>query len=148
MKTRFFLACAMFLVILPFAKAEFSDKKYTERRLLEEITPIKNEIGGLTSSGNSNTEAINALSNRIKKLEEALDSKVKGTNRTANVALWISLSIVLSVCGIICLVFWPRKSKSAPINLTVSDKPKCPRCGWEHGPNDTICRNPNCKTQF
>ena len=27
-------------------------------------------------------------------------------------------------------------------------RPKCPRCGWEHDPGDTICKNPACKTQF
>lgn len=29
-----------------------------------------------------------------------------------------------------------------------SNLPKCPRCGQEHDPTDTVCKNPNCKTQF
>ena len=168
MKRKFFWAGVLVLVLSPFAKAE-SDKAYSDRRLSEEIEPIKCGINSLTEAASSNTKAIKALNERIQKLEsdvsslqkkvdrlwdkgaknlDALDNKVKGTDRNANIALWISLSIVLSVCGTLCLVFWPRKSKTIAINPTLSDKHKCPRCGWEHGPEDTVCRNPNCRTQF
>lgn len=168
MKKKIIFSSIMFLVISPFAKAEWLDKAYSDRRLLEEIRPIKHDIYSLTEGTSNNTKAIKALNERIQKLEsdvsrlqekvdilekgaknlDALDTKVKGTDRNANIALWISLSIVLSVCGILCLVFWPRKSKTSTINPTLSDKHKCPRCGWEHGPEDTVCRNPNCRTQF
>ena len=168
MKARFFLLFVTIFTVSQFAKAE-SDKAYSDRRLSEEIEPIKCGIYSLTEAASSNTKSINVLNERIQKLEsdvsrlqktvdsrwdkgvknlDALDSKVKGTVRNANIALWISLSIVLSVCGTLCLVFWPRKSKTIAINPTLSDKHKCPRCGWEHGPEDTVCRNPNCRTQF
>ena len=169
MKARFFLLFVTIFTVSQFAKAEWGDKAYSDRRLSEEIRPIKHDINSLTEGTSSNTKAIKALNERIQKLEsdvsrlqkkvdslwdkgaknlDALDNKVKGTDRNANIALWISLSIVLSVFGVLCLVFWPRKSKVASPNPTLSDKHKCPRCGWEHDPDDTVCRNPNCRTQF
>lgn len=168
MKTRYFWICVMVLVLSPFAKAE-SDKVYSDRRLSEEIDPIKRGINSLTEAASSNTAVIIKLNERIQKLEskvselqetvdrrwnngaknlDDLGTKVKGTNRNANIALWISLSIVLSVSGVLILVVWPRKSRTASLSPTLSDKHKCPRCGWEHDPGDTVCKNPNCKTQF
>ena len=168
MKARFFLLFVTIFTVSQFAKAE-SDKDYSDRRLSEAINPIKSDIRDLTEGIGNHTETIRTLTERIKRLEtdvsnlqqeidslwnkgaknfDDLDTKVKGTDRNANIALWISLSIVLSVCGILCLVFWPRKSKAASLNPTLSDKPKCPRCGWEHDPGATVCKNPNCKTQF
>ena len=168
MKARFFLLFVTIFTVSPFAKAEWSDRAYSDRRLLEEIEPIKegtcinttaikalNEgIQKIESDVSRLQKKVEALNERIQKLEsdvnglKKLDNKVKGTDRNANIALWISLSIVLSVCGILCLVFWPRKSRAATLSPTLSDKHKCPRCGWEHDPGDTVCRNPNCRTQF
>lgn len=154
MKRKFFWACVLVLVLSPFAKAE-SDKAYSDRRLSEEIRPIKHDIKALNeriqkleSDVSSLQKKVDSLWDKGSKNIDALDSKVNVTDRNANIALWISLSIVLSVCGTLCLVFWPRKSKTIAINPTLSDKHKCPRCGWEHGPEDTVCRNPNCRTQF
>lgn len=154
MKKKIIFPSIMFLVISAFAKVEW-DKEYSDRRISEEIRPIKHDIKALNEriqkleSGVSNLqEVVNSRwDTGVKNLDD-LGSKVKGTDRNANIALWISLSIVLSVCGTLCLVFWPRKSKTIAINPTLSDKHKCPRCGWEHGPEDTVCRNPNCRTQF
>jgi hypothetical protein len=104
------------------------------------------------------TRQIEELKVSVNKLQESVNrlreegttnrEQIEGTDRNANIALWISLSIVLSVLGVLCLVFWPRKSKVASPNPTLSDRHKCPRCGWEHDPDDTVCRNPNCRTQF
>jgi hypothetical protein len=144
----------MFLVLSPFVKAE-SDKDYSDRRLSEAISPIKQDIKALNERIQKLELDVSSLQKKVDSLWDkgskninALDSKVQGTGRNANIALWISLSIVLSICGTLCLVFWPRKSKTIAINPTLSDKHKCPRCGWEHGPEDTVCRNPNCRTQF
>ena len=169
MKKKIIFSSIMFLVISAFAKVEWGDKAYTDRRLSEEIGPIKDDINSLTTNTSSNTKYIKELDKRIKELElkvselqetvdrrwnkgaknlDDLGAKVKGTNRNANIALWISLSIVLSVSGVLILVFWPRKSRTASLSPTLSDKHKCPRCGWEHDPGDTVCKNPNCRTQF
>lgn len=154
MKRKFFWSCVLVLVLSPFAKAE-SDKAYSDRRLSEEIKPIKQDIKALNeriqkleSDVSSLQEKVDSLWDKGAKNLDDLDSKLQGTGRNANIALWISLSIVLSICCTLCLVFWPRKSKTIAINPTLSDKHKCPRCGWEHGPEDTVCRNPNCRTQF
>lgn len=154
MKKKIIFSSIMFLVLSPFAKAE-SDKAYSDRRLSEEIRPIKHDVKALNeriqkleSDVSSLQKKVDSLWDKGSKNIDALDSKVQGTGRNANIALWISLSIVLSICGTLCLVFWPRKSKTIAINPTLSDKHKCPRCGWEHGPDDTVCKNPNCRTQF
>lgn len=157
MKKKIIFSSIMFLVISPFAKAEWytSDRVYSDRRLSEEIRPIKRNIEALNdriqkleSDVSSLQKKVDSLRDKGAKNIDALDSKVQGTGRNANIALWISLSIVLSICGTLCLVFWPRKSKTIAINPTLSDKHKCPRCGWEHDPGDTVCKNPNCRTQF
>lgn len=167
MKTRYFWICVMVFVLSPFAKAE-SDRDYSDRRLSEEIRPIKLNINTLTGGTTNNTRAIKALTARIKKLEsdvsrlqgkvdslekratnlETIGRKGDKTDIKANVALWITIPIVMVICGVLGLAFWPRKSKPVPISATRSDQHKCPRCGWEHDPDDTVCRNPNCKVQF
>ena len=167
MKARFFLLFVAIFTVSPFAKAE-RDKAYSDRRLSEEIRPIKDDINSLTEGTSSNTKAIKTLKERIQKLESdvnrlqnRVDSLEKGatnlesisrkgdkTDIKANVALWITIPIVMVICGVLGLAFWPRKSKPVPISATRSDQHKCPRCGWEHDPDDTVCRNPNCKVQF
>lgn len=168
MKTRFFCTCVMALVLSPFVKAEWGDKAYSDRRLSEEIRPIKHDINSLTEGTSSNTKAIKTLNERIQKLEsdvnrlqKRVDSLEKGatnlesigrkgdkTDIKANVALWITIPIVMVICCVLGLAFWPRKSKPVTISSARSDQHKCPRCGWEHDPSDTVCKNPNCKTQF
>ena len=168
MKARFFLLFVTIFTVSQVAKAEWGDKAYSDRRLSEEIRPIKHDINSLTEGTSSNTKAIKALNERIQKLEsdvnrlqKRVDSLEKGatnlesigrkgdkTDIKANVALWITIPIVMVICSILCFAFWPRKSKSVAISSARSDQHKCPRCGWEHDPDDTVCRNPNCRTQF
>lgn len=169
MKARFFLLFVTIFTVSQFAKAEWGDKAYSDRRLSEEISPIKCDINSLTKDTSSNTKAIKVLNERIQKLEsdvssfqkkvdslwekgatnlETIDRKGDKTDIKANVALWITIPIVMVICGVLGLAFWPRKSKPVPISATRSDQHKCPRCGWEHDPDDTVCKNPACKTQF
>lgn len=168
MKTRFFWTCAMALVLSPFVKAEWGDKAYSDRRLSEEIRPIKRDINSLTEGTSSNTKAIKALNERIQKLESdvsrlqgKVDSLEKGatnletigrkgdkTDIKANVALWITIPIVMVICGVLGLAFWPRRSKTGAKSVVPANQNKCPRCGWEHDLGDTVCKNPACKTQF
>ncbi len=168
MKARFFLLFVTIFTVSQFAKAE-SDKVYSDRRLSEAISPIKYDINSWTKVTSSNTKEIKVLNERIQKLEsdvsslqekvdslwkkgatnlETIGRKGDKTDIKANVALWITIPIVMVICGVLGLAFWPRKSKPVPISATRSDQHKCPRCGWEHDPDDTVCRNPNCKVQF
>lgn len=66
------------------------------------------------------------------------------------------LKIIVGVLGIalVCVAVYRRKgvqSLSSPATIADTSpvtRLKCPRCGMEHASDDTICKNPNCKTQF
>jgi len=103
----------------------------------------------------STTKRIDELQASVSNLQAKVDSlwengatSLDKTNVKANVALWITIPVVLVVCGILCLVFWPRKPMQTAQNPVSPVNNKCPRCGWEHDPDDTVCKNPKCKTQF
>lgn len=163
---KIFLILASVIVYSQFVYAEWGDKAYADRRLREEMSPIRRQLADLSSDfgkkSESNDESISALNKRIEELQKSindLQEKVddywsKGatnltrTDTKANVALWIISLTALSLCAVLCLIFWPRKSVANTVSTTLSTKRKCPRCGWEHDPGDTICKNPNCKTQF
>jgi hypothetical protein len=67
--------------------------------------------------------------------------------RTGSYSLWLIIPISAAILFVLGFFFWPRKTVSA-LAVDVSGLPKCPRCGREHDPADTICKNPACKTQF
>lgn len=67
--------------------------------------------------------------------------------RTGSYSLWLIIPISAAILVVLGFFFWPRKTVSSPM-VNVSGRPKCPRCGWEHDPADTACKNPACKTQF
>ena len=136
MKTKFFLVCVVILVSSSLVWAE-NDKSYSDRRLNDRVAPLEGQLTKLERQ-------IGELRASVRDLQ----SKVEGGEGKANVALWISVPIVMVIFGVICLVFWPKKAVAVAINSDRADKNKCPRCGWEHGPGDTVCKNPNCKTQF
>lgn len=178
MKTRFFWAYIIVLVFSPFviASPDRDDMKYTDgkvkkvrdewveshNKLVEVVDEKTVQIKELQASVNKSDKVLN---NRIEELQASvneLQAKVESlwekgatigrkgdkTDIKANVALWITIPIVMVICGVLGFAFWPRKSKSVPVSAARSDQRKCPRCGWEHDPSDTVCKNPNCKTQF
>ena len=168
MKMRFFFAFVTFLAVSLLCRGE-SDKSYSDRKLNERVAPLEERVAKLESKiDNLNVELhtlqmavsnywatgvknLDALQTDIAEYNKSLE-KVRGRanagGRNGTIALLISLSIVLVIVGIICLVFWPRKPVQAVPSRLAADKNKCPRCGWEHDPGDTVCKNPNCKTQF
>ena len=99
---------------------------------------------------------INQLVDRLNEVQRSLEinadtiSKVRET--TKRTSAWVRvLRAVLVPVGLIVLVilgffFWPRRTISPPSDT--SARPKCPRCGLEHEPGDTICKNPSCQTRF
>ena len=168
MKTNFFLAGIMVLAYVPFVNA-YNDNDARKalrtttdgiiRRYDNIIDGVNRRLDELRSSTNKKDEALNRrideLQASVSKLQKRVDSlwekgatNLDKADTKANVALWITIPIVMVVCGILCLAFWPKRSKSLPPNPALSDKLKCPRCGWEHAPGDTVCKNPKCKTQF
>lgn len=60
--------------------------------------------------------------------------------------LWIviAFSLLLGIIG--CLRHPGSARKTISPESTDPEMPKCPRCGKEHDPSDTVCKN--CKTQF
>lgn len=130
---RFFFACFMGVAVsssmsayggwFGSGKGELQERVVRQERL---ISTLKTENGELRE--------------RVERQESAI--------KRGSVARWVLLLTAVVVCVILCFMFWPRKSNSGTVRHASSDKSRCPRCGWEHGPNDTICRNPNCKTQF
>ena len=164
MKAKFFWVYIIVLVFSPFviASPDRDDIKYTDGKVKKVRDEWVESHNKLVEVVDEKTVQIKELQASVKELQAMVDSLKEGstikledigregdkTAIKANIALWISIPIVIVVCGILCLVFWPRKSKSVSINPALSDKHKCPRCGWEHSPEDTVCRNPNCRTQF
>ena len=84
----------------------------------------------------------------LEHLVEAAEKNVRKANSEASWALIILLSIVSVIIAVCAFVFWPHKTKPVSILGDMPSRLKCPRCGWEHVPGDTICKNPDCKTQF
>ena len=163
-KKRLLLACVMIFACATHAIA------YNDNDAREAVQPAINTINErLDKLESSTTQADDDLNMQVKELRASvreLQSKVDSLWKTgatnletigrkgdkadikANVALWISVPIVMLVCGVICLVLWPKKTSAVAIKSARTDKNKCPRCGWEHDPRDIICKNPECKTQF
>lgn len=170
MKTRFFWACVMALAcVLPANAYNDNDARNALRTTIDRIDRFIADLGSATADNSTTFKSlksqIDEIRSSVRKLQESVDglekdvANLKNTVRKgdqkgdqtdikANVALWITIPIVMVICSILCLTFWPRKSRVASLSLTLSDKHKCPRCGWKHDPGDTVCKNPNCKTQF
>ena len=133
------------------ASAARDDEALSSRinKSLDELrTSIAKKDKDLSSRIDELQASVNELQERVDSLWEKGATNLDKTDIKANVALWITIPIVMVICGILCLAFWPRRSKAATTNSTRADQHKCPRCGWEHDPGDTVCKNPNCKTQF
>ena len=163
MKAKFFWAYIIVLVFSPFVNAspDREDMKYTDKKVQEVRDYLVEAHNDLVRVVDKHSAQIEKLQASVNKLQERVDSLEKSatnletigrkgdkTDIKANVALWITIPIVMVICSILCFAFWPRKSKSVAISSARSDQHKCPRCGWEHDPDDTVCRNPNCRTQF
>ena len=164
MKAKFFWVYIIVLVFSPFviASPDRDDMKYTDgkvkkvrdewveshNKLVEVVDEKTVQIKELQASVNELQAKVDSLWEKGATNLETIGRKGDKTDIKANVALWITIPIVMVICGVLGLAFWPRKSKPVPISATRSDQHKCPRCGWEHDPSDTVCKNPNCKTQF
>ena len=153
---------------------EYTDKKVAEiyktvsgheTRIHALESSVKNDsedqnkrLGNLERTVGNQTEAINKLIAQVKEVQEKLDittkaiDEVGGTTeenqRWVKILLSILIPIIAITLAVLGFAFWPRKVLSPSASTDSSARPKCPRCGWEHDPKDTVCKNPNCKTQF
>ena len=114
---------------------------------------VKSEAGLLRDQN----EALRSTNESLKSENQVLHSD-NNNLRSENGRLksrwlwpWIFLSFVVGgVCG---LVLYRVARRTPGPNVAIPTRldtglPKCPRCGLEHNPDDTVCKNPKCRTQF
>ena len=114
--------------------------------LLVDRSQLQVEIDSL-KSGNSQLKSENES---LKSGNSQLNAEIKRLKAKRSWP-WIVLAFVVGCLSVFLLsLICIRSPKS---NVTASPHlgnglPKCPRCGMEHDPGDTVCKNPKCKTQF
>ena len=123
------------------AKVDKDCKAYMDERFVK----IRNDIEELRTKQET-------LEKRIAKLENQVGDSVAGSKTSNGHYPW-EIWLAIIVLGILPFFKLNWKTSDTPSVLpmqpaTDSGRPKCPRCGQEHNPADTICKNPNCKTQF
>lgn len=163
-----FLVFVLFLLAAMACHAE-SDKAYADRRIREsegkiskvtlqqntEIANLQNRVDKLEESLQTQAATINQLIEQLENLQSKLgenaekinklDTKTEKVGKRWVIALWVGIPIIVIVLLGLAFLFLPTPSRPASDG---SGRPKCPRCGWEHAPGDTVCKNPACKTQF
>ena len=170
MKARFFLACVIALAYAPFANAYNDDQarealqptvdaiKVRQEKTDSDINDCLARLASLDTKARHHAEEMQnlkgeilALTNAVADISvkvESVGKEVAKANAKANVTIWIAVVFALFLLVFCCLVFWPRPIKPVATNPVLPDTRKCPRCGCERDPGDTVCKNPNCKTRF
>ena len=162
-----FIIFAVFLLGTTASRAE-SDKKYTDRRL-EEVRTVNSEQNRMLSEMNlrvdkleenlqTQAKTINQLIEQLENLQNKLgenaekinklDTKTEKVGKRWVIALWVGIPVVVLLLAGVVFLFLPTPFLSSTGQQDGSGRPKCPCCGWEHDPGDTVCKNPACKTQF
>lgn len=170
------LTICLFATLGAYAKPDKDDSKYTDEKVgkvqktvVDHETRIKaletsvkkdseeqnRRIAELEKKVDSLSKDLAALDNwakekwgiGVKELEEANKKAEKGV-RKSSYSLWLLMPVSIVILAVLGFAFWPRKTVPPSVPPESFDRPKCPRCGWEHDPGDTVCKNPNCKTQF
>ena len=110
----------------------------------------------LKSTVDQQTTAINQLIGQLREAQEKLaitaktidevGGKTEGNRRWVRILRSVMIPVALIVLAVVGFAFWPRKTVAASSSVEAPARPKCPRCGWEHDPDETICKN--CKIQF
>lgn len=128
-------------------------------KLTNQIERLEVENQLLSDSIKRQTDKINELVAGLNDVRRKLDSKSKDIKKLpleggpyppiGLVALWILLPIVLLLLLVGGYLFWPHHETGQTLaSQSKSGLPKCPCCGWEHDPSESVCRNPRCKTHF
>lgn len=157
----------LFLLGAIICQAE-SDKKYTDRRL-EEVRTVNSEqdrkllemnvrVDKLEESLQIQAKTVNQLIEQLENLQNKLgenaekinklDTKTEKVGKRWVIALWVGIPVVVLLLAGVVFLFLPTPFLSSTGQQDGSGRPKCPCCGWEHDPGDTVCKNPACKTQF
>ena len=155
MKTRLIIVCATFVAFEPFAQG-ITDKAYIDhciywdaKKPISELEARVERLEQLCSYTNQPIRgADKAVTNAVSELDNHKKKEIE-TARKGIIAFWVSIPSAIIILIFLTFLFWVPKSSGRPENIAKSDeRKKCPRCGWEHDSNDTVCKNPNCKTQF
>ena len=152
------IVSALFIFTMPFVMAE-DDREYSDRRLNERFAKEwENWGGGLWCDNERTKNEIKRLHKEIADLRELCSRKFNEEIPTPppigdednDWSYGLILTIVIGSLIFLALgfIFWPRKVITPSKVLDSSSSLKCPRCGQERAPNDTVCRNPKCNTKF
>lgn len=165
------LAICLFTTVCAYAKPDKGDKAYVDQEvkiLIERFGKDEQRIRNLEKRESDNNTAQNERIIELEKKVDVLSKQLAALKKWAEgkwetgvvelekakeprVPLWVKIllfavaAIILAVLG---LAVWSSRAVTPSNPAESSDRPKCPRCGWEHDPKDTVCKNPNCKTQF
>lgn len=151
-------------LISSFLLAE-TDKDYTDAKIKEvyemiiKITGVvdKNsqKINEINKGNLQKSQEIQELQEKIENLEQKIDSNIKDTELILDSMKKnndICKKYVIPIAGIIFvlilyLLYKLGKKDSIVTQIsTNSSQSKCPMCGWEHAPDDKVCKN--CGTKF
>lgn len=132
-----------------------SDKEYTNKIVAEAENRIRRtdiaqnrRIEELEDKVKELSKELSALENWTKEKWGVSIDELKRVDGKSSVSIWLLLLIVFVIVAILAFAFWPRRRFASDLPSGSGLQPKCPRCGWEHDPGDTVCKNPACKTHF
>jgi uncharacterized coiled-coil protein SlyX len=133
-------------------KALESSVKKDSNEQNQKIAGLERQLGEQESKINELVRELNAVKSKLDASSKSIDTlatTAKGARRTGNLALWILLPVAALVLLFVGFFLWPRNRAGQTVaSPEPGSRPKCPRCGWEHDPGDTVCKNPSCKVQF
>ena len=163
---RIALSLCLFAAFGVSASPDRDDVKYTNQRVAAAHVQISQEIDEVSEDLKRQIRElelkIGDLSAKLAELDERTKEKLnagsknlcevgktaEGGDTKASWALWLHLPTALAMLAILVFAFWPRNGVAKPDSLDAASRPRCPRCGLEHDPEDMVCKNPACKTQF
>ena len=120
-------------------------------KLQKHVATLENSIQSQANTINQLIEQLEHLQNKLGENAEKinkLDTETEKVGKRWVLALWVGIPVVVLLLLGLILLFIPASSRSSNNRQGDNERLKCPRCGWEHDPGDTVCKNPACKTQF
>lgn len=115
-------------------------------RLKQQIQQLTGERDALNTKVQEFKKENAALTQQVATLTRERDeaqADAKARCMALNIIGWSALGI-----GVVLIVgfFWLLAGGRKHTPISTQDDLHCPRCGWEHAPGETVCKN--CKTHF
>lgn len=105
----------------------------------QQVSKLESQVRKL----NTQVSELREENKKLKKERDEAESVAKSRYITLSIFAYTALGIAILLIG--GFVFMVRPIKRAPAKMS-NDSLHCPRCGWEHRPEETVCKN--CKTHF